>query len=67
MAVSVNRKRPDRGGESLLYVGVRSNGRLIPQPMLPDAACRAPDSESILEGFSSLASIDSLALGLVSL
>jgi len=34
--------------------------------MLPDAACRAPDSETFSEVFLSLASIDSMAPGLVS-
>jgi hypothetical protein len=67
MAVSVNRKRSDRSGESLLHVGVSSCERVSPPPlMLPDAACRAPDSESFSEVFSSPASIDSMASGLVS-
>jgi len=65
--VSVNRKGTDRSGKSLLYVAVRSNGRVSsPRLVLPDAAFRAPDSESFSQAFSSPASIDSMPSGLVS-
>jgi hypothetical protein len=68
MAVSVNRKRADRSGKSLLYVGVKSNGRVAsPRLALPNAVFRAPDSESLPEACSSPASIDSMPTGLVSL
>src|SRR2546423_433896 len=67
MAVSVNRKRADRCGKSLLYVGVRSNGRVPSSSIvLPDAAFCVPGSESFPEAFSSPASIDSMPSGLVS-
>src|SRR5438270_13420004 len=67
MAVSVNRERADRCGKSLLYVGVRSNGRVPSSSIvLPDAAFCVPGSESFPEAFLSPASIDSMPSGLVS-
>jgi hypothetical protein len=64
--MSVNRKRADRSRDSLLYVGVRSNGRVLsPLRMLP-AAFRALDSE-LGSGVCLIpASIDSMGSGLVS-
>ena len=68
MAVSVNRKRADRSGKALLYVGVRFNARVSSgRLVLPDAAFFALDSESFPGAFSSPASIDSMPSGLVSL
>src|SRR5438270_2693941 len=66
MAVSVNRERADRCGKSLLYVGVRSNGRVPSSSIvLPDAAFCVPGSESFPEAFLSPASIDSMPSGLI--
>jgi hypothetical protein len=63
----IDRKRADRGGKSLLHVGVTSGGDASShQLFLPDAAFCARDSESFPEFFSSPASIDSMPPGLVS-
>lgn len=62
-----NRKRADRSGKSLLYVGVISVAAFRPaRLLLLNAAFRARGSESLLEVFPRLASIDSMPPGLVS-